>query len=595
MKPSNNPIIFLSKYLWRFSEKNRKNVVLYVAMSVIANSIWFLPPLVVAKILNIVQEQGINQGNIWHLIGIASLFIAINLGHWIFHGPSRVIERKNAFIVRANYKKYLLDGTMNLPPEWHVDHHSGDTIDKIEKGTDSLYRFSSTTFEIIESLIKLVSSYLALVYFNIHSSYIVMFIVIMTIAIILHCDKKLSRHYKELNRAENRISQKIFDTISNITTVIILRIEKLVSGSIMKNILSPFNLFRKNVKLNEIKWWIVSMMSSVMIFTVIGTYFYSNLVSGKVILVGTLYALYGYVERINGVFFRFASKYGTIVEQKAAVENAEEISVYFKEKDIIENVRFLRRWKEIRIENLKFSYHGENGGDLHLNDISFRIKKGEKIALVGESGSGKTTFLKMIRGLYEPQRVNIYLDDRRLKNLGSINENITLIPQEPEIFATTIKENITMGVDYSMDFIKEHTDLTEFTKVIKSLPKGIESSIFEKGVNLSGGEKQRLALARGLIACEDKAIVLLDEPTSSVDSANELKIYQSIFRRYKDKSIISSIHRLHLLHMFDRIYVFNKGKIVVSGTLDELLKKSKRFKVLWKKYHKAKDIKSYQR
>ena len=126
--------------------------------------------------------------------------------------------------------------------------------------------------------------------------------------------------------------------------------------------------------------------------------------------------------------------------------------------------------------------------------------------------------------------------------------------------------------------------MAEFSKVVPRLPKKWESSVNEKGVNLSGGEKQRLALARGLMACEDKDIVLMDEPTSSVDSSNELNIYQNIFKKFKDKTVISTVHRLHLLPMFDKIYLFDKGKIIASGNLNELVKASPQFRVLWSKY-----------
>ena len=109
-------------------------------------------------------------------------------------------------------------------------------------------------------------------------------------------------------------------------------------------------------------------------------------------------------------------------------------------------------------------------------------------------------------------------------------------------------------------------------------------------MNLSGGEKQRLALARGLLACENKSIVLLDEPTSSVDSKTELMIYKNIFKAFKKKTIISSIHRLHLLPLFDRIYLFRGGKIIASGTLKELIKTSKEFKKRWEEYTITKHV-----
>jgi ABC-type multidrug transport system fused ATPase/permease subunit len=109
----------------------------------------------------------------------------------------------------------------------------------------------------------------------------------------------------------------------------------------------------------------------------------------------------------------------------------------------------------------------------------------------------------------------------------------------------------------------------------------------EKGVSLSGGERQRLALARGILAAEKSDIVLLDEPTSSVDSINEIRIHEQLFEEFKNKTIISSIHRLHLLDKFDYIYLFSNGKIVGQGTLEEI-KRNPIFNTMWRKYHREK-------
>ena len=111
------------------------------------------------------------------------------------------------------------------------------------------------------------------------------------------------------------------------------------------------------------------------------------------------------------------------------------------------------------------------------------------------------------------------------------------------------------------------------------------TNIAEKGINLSGGEKQRLALARGLLAAKQSDILLLDEPTSSVDSKNERFIYKEIFKNYKTKTIISSVHRLHLLKYFDYIYFFHKGRIITEGSLKEVIKNGM-FKKVWKAYNK---------
>src|SRR3989344_1971721 len=551
-----NPIVFLTAKTWEYAKGNRKQFLLLVGLFLLANAISLLEPLVVAKILNTIQEQGITQESLSTLLVSLFLFLAITIGFWIFHGPARVLEEKIAFLIKAQYKKYLIDGTMNLPLKWHSDHHSGDTIDKIEKGTNALYDYASEFSQVIETLVLFIGSYIALILFNVHASYLVLFLVLVTGTVILKFDKHLVRQYRILFRTENKISAKVFDTLSNITTVIILRVEDLLSKAIFMKVMRPYKLFVKNNKLNEWKWFTVSVFTSLMVISVLFSFIYFNSKTGQTILIGTVYALYGYVDRINDLFFRFAFRYGHMVRRKARVKNAEEVAREFKPKDGLDRKK-LHSWKLLEVKNLDFSYRTKKGAQLHLQNINLSIAHGENIAFVGSSGSGKTTMLKVMRDLYHPKKAHVSLDGQVLpEGFRSISHEITLIPQDPEIFSTTIKENITLGVDYGLDHLKTYTDLACFTDVVERLPKKFKSHINEKGVNLSGGERQRLALARGLLACDDKTIVLLDEPTSSVDSKNELQIYQNIFNAFKGKTIISSIHRLHLLPLFDTIFFF---------------------------------------
>lgn len=583
-----NPIFFLSRKLWEFSASNRRNVVLYIVLFVFANVIGTLEPFVIAKILDVIQFGGVTRENISFLFVLTSLFVVLQIAFWAFWGPARVIEITNAFLARAKYKLYLLEGTLALPAAWHTDHHSGDTIDKIEKGTNGLYRFGTDTFQALQGFMKLGSAFVILSYFSLTSGAIVLVMVVLTVMLILKFDQRLIRQYDEINRADNAIAAKVFDVISNVTTVIILRIEKLVTKAIAKKIYQPFNVVVRNNIINESKWAMVSISGGIMVTLVLGTYFYSSLVSGSVIVIGTVYLLWSYVMRVTDVFFNFAYQYGDFVQQKTAVMNAERLAHDFQKVKTVAGIRLGAPWKLLDIRNLSFSYHTDDGANLHLDDVSMRIARGERIALIGESGSGKTTFLKLLRGLYSSKRSNITLDGKPLKNgIEMLSAQIALIPQDPEIFATTIRENVTMGVDYPMTVVKKFSDMARFTNVVERLPHGWESSIVEKGVNLSGGEKQRLALARGLLACADKSIVLLDEPTSSVDMKNELAIYESVFKAFKDKTVISSVHRLHLLKEFDSIYYFERGRIVASGSLNDLLKTSEKFQELWRKYQET--------
>lgn len=588
MSVRQNPISYLSAKTWHYSKGNRKNVVLYIVLCAIANATQLLEPLVIAATLNFIQDHGLHPENFSHLLWFLALLLGTNLAFWVFNGPARLLETENAFLVRKAYKTYLLEGTMALPVAWHTDHHSGDTIDKIEKGTTALYNFATDTFLIIGSIMRLVGSYVALVYFNLSSLYIVAIMMAVTLGVLLKIDKIMVAQYEKLFQAENGISAKVYDAISNIVTIVILRIEQPILKTIVEKMKAMHGLFMQNSRLNELKWFFAMVMNSLVACAVIGTYLYAHINDGATIAIGTIYALYGYVQRINDLSFNFAYMYGTIIRQKTAVMNAEEVANEFKQVAHIPEVSLGKTWKELSITNLTFSYHTAEGADVHLDNVSLAIRHGEKIALIGESGSGKTTLLKIIRGLYTPQKLALTLDGQPLDHgFASLSSSIALIPQEPEIFATTVKENITIGLEHSLEEIKKYTDLARFTSVAERLPKKFDSSIVEKGVNLSGGEKQRLALSRGFLASQDKAIVLLDEPTSSVDTKNERHIYEDIFSAFTDKTIISSIHRLHLLPLFDRIIIFGEGKVKDQGRFSELLERSAYFQELWKKYQQS--------
>ena len=575
--------------MWHYSAGNRRNVLLYILLSVSANVANAAEPLIVGLFLNTLQNEGLGQESLWRLLLIMSLLLLLEFVFWALHGPSRILENRNAFRVRANYKNYLLRGTMALPIEWHTDHHSGDTIDKIEKGTTALSSFSERTFEIIQAVIILSTAFVAMFIFDVLAGSVALAISLFTFYVLILFDKKLVPGYKRVNRLENSISAKIFDALSNVTTVIILRVEALVLKTINAFIHKPYKQYNTNIKVNEWKWFSASILGRLAVIVVVSIYFFSNLAEGAV-MVGTIYILYGYANQIRDTFFKFDYLYNDIVRYRASVSNTEELSKDFREIIGSRDRHLAKNWHTLSIKDLSFSYHTDEGAELHLDNIAINLKKGERIALIGESGGGKSTFLKVLRDLYHPKTYKLAVNHKNdIESFRAISDSISLIPQDPEVFATTIRENITLGVEYEDRHIKIFTDMARFTGVAERLPKGLESSIVEKGVNLSGGEKQRLALARGLLASEDKNIILLDEPTSSVDFHNELEIYKNIFAAFPRKTIVSSIHRLHLLPLFDNVYLFKGGRIIAAGSFEELKANSEDFQTLWNQYINTRD------
>lgn len=581
-----NPLIYLFIKNWQYSKGNHKNIVLFWCMFIVSQCVnVFMPPLVTAKIIDVITKEGINNNNINFLLLLVGLVLVRSILFWSIHGTARVIEVENAFKVRVNYRKFLLKGVMTMPLDWHVGHHSGDIIDKVEKGANGLYAFSENSYESIYAIVQLIGCFGMLVYFIPHAGYIVLIMLSLSAWLTVRLDKILIPQYLELNKAENAISESVFDSISNIGTVIILRVERLVFDAMVHKLEKPFDLFKKNARINELKWALTSFCCNSMIVIVVAIYFWQHMGTDPGIAVGSFYLLITYLDRISELFFRFAGSYNEIIKRRSRIANAESLSVDFREVNLANHV-LPKDWRILEIRNLNFSYYGGEYNDLHLKDIALSIRRDEKIAFVGESGSGKTTLLKIIRDLHQPKDLELLVDGENIPGgFERISRAISLIPQDPEMFATTILANITMGAEYEMEFVRRFTDMACFTNVIDGLPNGLDSSIKEKGVNLSGGQKQRLALARGFLASHDKDIVLLDEPTSSLDTATEMEVYRNIFEAFREKVVISSIHRLHLLPMFDRIYMFDKGQIVGSGTLDELLNSCSQFKILWKQYN----------
>ena len=234
---------------------------------------------------------------------------------------------------------------------------------------------------------------------------------------------------------------------------------------------------------------------------------------------------------------------------------------------------------EVHIEDLSFSY----GNKEVLQSVSLTIKKGEKIAFVGESGSGKSTLAKILVGLLKYDKGNILFDDEPLKNISleSLYEKVSYLSQDTPVFDGTIRENLVFDRKVSENDIHVCFEKTHLLSMLAALDKGVETRIGEKGTCLSGGEKQRLALAR--LWFDNSDIVVLDEATSALDNVTEGIVMRNVLEQKKHAAVIAVAHRLTSIREFDRIIVFKNGKIVGNGTFDELLENNSYFFDLYRK------------
>jgi ABC-type multidrug transport system fused ATPase/permease subunit len=578
------PTIFLSKKLWAFSEGRRWLIVVYVCMFIISNLILLLPPLIFGSFIREIQASGATSGNLRYLAWLLALLFVTEIGFWSFHGPARIIERTVAFWAEINYRKYLLEGVLALGLTWHGEHDSGDTIDKVNKAGDGLTGFGQHVFEIIQIVVKLLGTSAVLYWFSPIIGISVFFVVLISFVVIFQYDRYLVPQYRKLNEFSNRVMASVFDALSNITSVKILHIEKPILEGVLSRLRAPYTLYQSNSKLTEAKWFTGAIFFQGIAVVPLAFYIYQAVSSGQEVDAGTVSTLYLYLSNLIFIYFGFTGFYQDLTIYKNRVLNAKPIEDAFTAKHVSRR-EVTKEWNSLDISDLTFAYDND-GGASHLNGIGLHIRKGERVAVIGESGSGKTTFLKVLHGLYPNASGTLGFDEGRpmATSFADLDLKTMLVPQEPEIFSSTIRENITLGVSYPEEDILHAARVANFAKVIDELPRGLDSSINEKGVNLSGGQKQRLALTRALLFAKEKEVILLDESTSSVDSENETEIYTNIWKTFAGKTVIASIHKMNLLKLFDRIYIFEKGKIADTGSFDELLEKNVLFKESWAQF-----------
>lgn len=227
-------------------------------------------------------------------------------------------------------------------------------------------------------------------------------------------------------------------------------------------------------------------------------------------------------------------------------------------------------FNEIRFEQVSFTY--PNTGIRAITDFNLTVKRGEKVAIIGKTGSGKSTIAQLLLRHFDPTSGTIHLDgtDLRQFRLQSIRDGISYVPQDTFLFSATIAQNIRFGdPDADDQKIRNAARRAAIDAEIESFPDGYSTRVGERGVNLSGGQKQRISIARAL--CRQAPVLIFDDCLSAVDAATEHRILAGLKEALTDRTAIIITHRIFSLLEFDRILVLDDGKIVESGTHDQLL------------------------
>ena len=389
------------------------------------------------------------------------------------------------------------------------------------------------------------------------------------------------RFDKEVAKWDSKVGGAYSDAISNIFVVKSFALE----ATEQSNVDHASNLVYKKKKVAWILMFVSFAVQGLMTFSIELVLIYSMIAKWKMgqFQVGEFVLFQSILLMLIQRLWEFGRNLRNFF---TAVANASEMEEIFQQNDIEKDHE---KSKPLTIKNgdivfdkVSFNYSNTQQNSIGLfENFSLNIKSREKVALVGSTGSGKTSLTKLLLRYFEPQNGTLYFDGMDAKDftLKSLRSQISLVPQQPELFHRSIRENMTLGKEISKAELIEVAKKSGCLDFIENLPEKFETPVGERGVKLSGGEKQRIAIARAFL--EEAPILVLDEATSALDSLTEKQIQVAIFELIKDKTAIVIAHRLSTILRMDRILVLDRGHIIEEGTHKALLEKQGKYYAMW--------------
>lgn len=388
--------------------------------------------------------------------------------------------------------------------------------------------------------------------------------------VFLRMAARIARASKSLAERSADVSARSYESLSGIRTVQSIGIERLIFDRLKRLLLNLRHLNLKLTLLQEASDFIAFFLGAAA-GLLYGWYGWTQILDGKLTL-GNYLAFIMYVGYLYGPVKGIVGLSGDI--QIALVHIGRFFEIYDalpEIKDTSHAGELTSVHGEIRFHHVTFGY---DGSDPVLRDLDITIRAHESVALVGRSGIGKTTFAYLIPRFYDPQSGDLTIDGHSIREvkLKSLRRQIGFVRQDPFLFCGTVFDNIALGrPDARRQEVEDAAARANIHEFIRKLPKGYHTEVGERGVQLSQGQKQRIALARVLLL--DAPILILDEATSALDTETELKIQRSLQEVRKGRTTILIAHRLSTIRDADRILVLDEGRIVEDGTHEVLLMK----------------------
>lgn len=484
------------------------------------------------------------------------------------------LEVSLIFDLKQKYFQHIL----GLDHKFYTSHKTGSLISRLTRGAGAMERMTdSLVFEFAPLILQTIILTSSLLYLDKTSALIIFLGMVIFILFSFMIQKKVNKFNLIANSAEDVEKGNIADIFTNIDSIKYFGKERIIKDKYKK--------LSSDTQAKSLKAWQVwRTVSAVQSFILGITTFLLLFFSFKKFLVGELS-----IGTLTFIYTTFLSLIGPLFGFVHGIRNVSRSMTDFQDlfqygkiesniKDKPNSKEAVFKKGEVEFNKVNFDY----GGRKIFKDFNLKIPSGKKIALVGHSGSGKTTLVKLLYRLYDVNSGSITIDGEDIRNFKheSLRSEMAIVPQECVLFDDTVYKNIAFSNPRAsrkevMDAIK----FAQLDKIIENFPNKEKTIVGERGVKLSGGEKQRVSIARAILA--NKKILVLDEATSSLDSETEYEIQRDLARLMENRTSIIIAHRLSTIMHADMIVVLKEGKIVQTGTHSQLINQPGEYKKLW--------------
>lgn len=458
--------------------------------------------------------------------------------------------------------------------DFFEEYHSGDLISRATGDTNMISRVAThMLFNLVDTIVTLVVAFVAMIGLNVQLTLYSIIPLPLIFFIVLYLRPKIMANWKQVRKEVSHLNDLVMESVTHVKLVRGFVKEEEDEQKLSDKADTVYKTARKSVVMQSVFMPAFRMITLISQGIALGLGAYL-IMHQRGFTVGNLVSFNLYLGMFAGPLFRLGNQITFLSQSKVSFDRVNAVlnavpTILDEEEAII-----LEDLKDIEFKHLSFKYPLDE--QYTLEDISFKLKKGQTLGVVGKTGSGKTTLLRQLLRLYVFDKGSIYLNNLpiTLYKKESIRKSVAYVPQEHVLFSRTVLKNLELGFSDDSDLsIEGAIQMADFEKDLEFLTDGIETIVGEFGVTLSGGQKQRLSIARAFL--KNSEILILDDSLSAVDGVTEANIIKSLKSYRKGKTNIISSHRLSAVEHADEIIVLEKGKIVEKGTHQELIDNKK--------------------